>query len=94
MVAWGFQSIEKIQIEWIGISQVRATLDPTFLILFIIGFFVIGSGTAEVGSAIVIYFLEKELFSIKNSRIEQNGVRKFCKYCGTKVDTESAFCSD
>ena len=44
-------------------GQISASLNPTFSILLIIGFFFIGVGTAQSAVTITIYKLEKKLAS-------------------------------
>lgn len=57
---WGFQAAEQINLEQRG-NEIIASLDPTFIKLFIIGFFLIGLGVGQATSTHTIYNLEKQL---------------------------------
>lgn len=58
--AWGFQAAEPINIDQTG-NQIIATLDPTFIMLFMFGLFLIGLGVGEFSSSYTIYKLEKQI---------------------------------
>ena len=47
-------------------NQISATLNPTFSVLLIVGFFFIGVGVTQAAVTLTIYKLEKKLISQKN----------------------------
>jgi hypothetical protein len=59
LIVWGFQAAEQIQVEQIG-SQVTASLDPTFIVLFMCGCFSVGLGVGALSFTYTIYKLEKQ----------------------------------
>ena len=58
-VAWGIQAVEQIHIEQIG-GQIIASLNPTFVVLFMIGYFSVGLGIGAIACTYTIYKLEKQ----------------------------------
>jgi len=64
VIIWGFQAVEPIQIEhtW-GLSgcYIKASLDPTFVVLFMVGCLLLGFGLGVLGCVGTIYKLEKKL---------------------------------
>ena len=60
LIAWGFQATEPIDIQQTG-NQLKATLDPTFVLLFMAGSFLVGLGVGEFDSTYTIYKLEKQI---------------------------------
>jgi hypothetical protein len=60
LVAWSMQAIEPINIEQLG-SQIKATLDPTFILLLAAGSGSLGIGVGSIAFTGQIYLLEKQL---------------------------------
>jgi hypothetical protein len=52
---WKIKAIDFISIN----SQISASLNPTFSVLLIVGFFFVGVGTAQSAITLTIYKLEK-----------------------------------
>jgi lipopolysaccharide export LptBFGC system permease protein LptF len=85
VVAWGFQAAEPIKIEQIG-NVMTASLDPTFILLFMVGMFAIGLGVGDLASVYIVYKLEKSKGTI------QGVSEKYCAFCGQKLQAEAAYC--
>lgn len=90
VVAWGFQAAERINIEQVG-NEIIATLDPTFIVLFMFGLFLVSLGIGGAASTYTIYKLEKQL-SHEESPIALTGRQKFCRYCGVENKDDAVFC--
>jgi len=60
LVAWSMQAIEPINIEQLG-SQIKSTLDPTFILLIAAGSGSLGIGVGSIAHTGQIYLLEKQL---------------------------------
>lgn len=58
ILGYNYWSTEAINIQNIG-GQISASLNPTFSVLLIVGFFFVGVGTAQSAVTITIYKLEK-----------------------------------
>ena len=58
LMMWGFQAVEPIDLEF-TLPTVTASLDPTFILLFIVGMGLIGNGVGILACARRIYKLEK-----------------------------------
>ncbi|MEJ2242410.1 MAG: hypothetical protein P8Y18_09755 [Candidatus Bathyarchaeota archaeon] len=63
LLVYNYWNIEAIDFENIG-GKISASLNPTFSILLIIGFFFVGVGTAQSAVTITIYKLDRN--SINN----------------------------
>jgi hypothetical protein len=59
---WNIEAIDFIS----NSGQISASLNPTFSVLFIIGFFFVGVGTAQSAVTFTIYKLEKKLVANKD----------------------------
>jgi pilus assembly protein TadC len=66
LISYNFLNIEPI-ISFYNGSQVSAQLNPTFAVLVIIGFFLVGVGTAQSSVTITIHKLNKKYLELKSS---------------------------
>jgi hypothetical protein len=60
LLVYNYWNIEAIYFENID-GQIIASLNSTFIVLLIIGFFFVGVGTAQAAITITIHKLEKKL---------------------------------
>lgn len=58
LLVYNYWNIAAIDFDNIG-GQISASLNPTFSVLLIVGFFFVGVGTAQSAVTITIYKLEK-----------------------------------
>jgi cell division protein FtsX len=60
LMMWGFQAVEPIDIQQTP-EEIIASLDPTFILLLMVGMLLIGGGTGFLACTFPIYKLEKQL---------------------------------
>ncbi len=60
LLIYNYWSTEAIDITYTS-GQISASLNPTFSILLILGFFFVGVGTAQSAVTLTIFKLEKKL---------------------------------
>ena len=65
IIIFTFQIIEPIDFLESG-NLISASLNPTFILLFMAGFFFVGAGIAQAAISSTIYKLEKKVSSVNN----------------------------
>ena len=65
IIIFTFQIIEPIDFLESG-NLISASLNSTFILLFMAGFFFVGAGIAQAAISSTIYKLEKKLSSVNN----------------------------
>ena len=65
LTSFNFLNVEPI-ISFYNGSQISAQLNPTFAVLVIIGFFLVGAGTSQSSVTITIYKLNKKYLEMKS----------------------------
>ena len=69
VIIFTFQIIEPIDFLESG-NLISASLNSTFILLFMAGFFFVGAGIAQAAISSTIYKLEKKLSSVNNKKVE------------------------
>ena len=60
VMMWGFQALERIDIQQTA-GKIVASLDVTFIVLFMVGMLLIGCGIGFLACTFPIYKMEKQL---------------------------------